>query len=50
MVTGNHDSETVLTAVQGGAAGYIVKPFNPATLLGVLEKAEAKLRARPANN
>ncbi|CAN5495923.1 response regulator [soil metagenome] len=47
MVTGSNDADTVRTAVQGGAAGYIVKPFNPATLLGTMEKAEAKLRARP---
>jgi hypothetical protein len=34
--------------VQGGAAGYIVKPFNPATLLGTVEKAELNLRTGTA--
>lgn len=48
MVTGINDSETVMTAVQGGAAGYLVKPFNPATLLAIVEKAEAKFRSAAA--
>jgi two-component system chemotaxis response regulator CheY len=48
MVSGNSDSATVVTAVQGGAAGYLVKPFNPANLLGTVEKAELRLRASPA--
>lgn len=48
MVTGNNDRETVMEAIRNGACGYIVKPFNPETLLGTIEKAAAKVRARPA--
>ncbi|OWW22399.1 response regulator transcription factor [Noviherbaspirillum denitrificans] len=44
MVTGNNDRNSVMEAMQLGAAGYIVKPFNPTTLLRTLEQAVAKLR------
>ena len=44
MVTGNNDRESVTEAMQLGAAGYIVKPFNPTTLLRTLEQAVLKLR------
>ncbi len=44
MVTGNNDAGTIQGAVQGGAGGYIVKPFNPAVLLGTVERAMAKGR------
>ena len=47
MVTGSNDSATIQGAVQGGAGGYIVKPFNPASLLGTVERAIAKGRAFP---
>jgi two-component system, chemotaxis family, chemotaxis protein CheY len=47
MVTGSNDSATIQGAVQGGAGGYIVKPFNPAVLLGTVERAIAKGRAFP---
>ena len=43
MVTGNNDRNSVMEAVQGGAAGYIVKPFNAATLLRTVEQAAAKV-------
>jgi two-component system, chemotaxis family, chemotaxis protein CheY len=43
MVTGNNDRESVTEAMQLGAAGYIVKPFNPTTLLRTLEQAVLKL-------
>ena len=43
MVTGNSDRESVMQAVQNGAAGYIVKPFNPGTLLRTVEQAVQKL-------
>lgn len=39
MVTGNNDRESVMEAVRHGAAGYIVKPFNPGTLLRTIEQA-----------
>ena len=45
MVTGNNDRQSVMDAMQLGAAGYIVKPFNPTTLLRTLEQAVAKLGA-----
>lgn len=48
MVTGNKDRETVMEAIEHGACGYIVKPFNPETLLRTVEKAVAKVRALPA--
>ncbi len=47
MVTGSSDSATVLQAVQGGAGGYIVKPFNPPTLLGTVGQALAQAPAAP---
>ena len=47
MVTGSNDSETVKQAVQGGAGGYIVKPFNPATLLATMAQALAQASAAP---
>ncbi|WP_420475570.1 response regulator transcription factor [Noviherbaspirillum sp. ST9] len=43
MVTGNNDRASVTEAMQGGAAGYIVKPYNPTTLLRTLEQAVLKL-------
>ena len=33
MVTGSNNKETVVSAIKAGANGFIVKPFNPATLL-----------------
>lgn len=38
MVTGNNDRESIMEAVRHGAAGYIVKPFNPGTLLRTIEQ------------
>lgn len=45
MVTGSNDRDTVLAAVENGASGYIVKPFNPTTLLRTVEQALIKARA-----
>ena len=45
MVTGSNDRPSVLAAVRGGANGYIVKPFNPSTLLRTVEQAIAKAQA-----
>lgn len=45
MVTGNNDRESILAAVQGGASGYLVKPFNQIGLLSTMEQAIAKARA-----
>jgi hypothetical protein len=33
MLTGERNSETVMEAMTGGANDYMVKPFNPDTLL-----------------
>jgi len=51
MVTGSNDRPTVMEAVQHGASGYVIKPFNPGTLLKALEQAAIKALARaPANH
>lgn len=51
MVTGNDDPDMVATAMQDGASGFIVKPFNTQSLLGTLEKIKEKfVVARPATN
>lgn len=42
MVTGDNDRTSVSTAMQHGAAGYIVKPFNPATLLQTIAQVAFK--------
>jgi two-component system chemotaxis response regulator CheY len=44
MVTGSKDAQTFKTATEHGADGYIVKPFNPGTLLEAVERAVAKVR------
>jgi two-component system chemotaxis response regulator CheY len=45
MVTGHTDRATVLAAAEGGANGYIVKPFNAAKVLDTLFDAASKLKA-----
>ncbi|HEY5799012.1 MAG TPA: response regulator transcription factor [Burkholderiaceae bacterium] len=44
MVTGNRDRETVTSALQGGADGFILKPFNTGTVIDSVKKALAKSR------
>ncbi|MBK8524335.1 MAG: response regulator [Betaproteobacteria bacterium] len=39
MITGNPSVENVQESIQGGAAGFIVKPFNTAKVLDTLKKA-----------
>jgi two-component system, chemotaxis family, chemotaxis protein CheY len=46
MVTGNNDRASILEAVQGGASGYLVKPFNPGSLFSTVEQAIAKAPAQ----
>lgn len=46
MVTGNNDRASILEAVQGGASGYLVKPFNPGSLFTTVEQAIAKASAQ----
>lgn len=48
MVTGNSDPETVQEAIQNGASGFIIKPFNAARVLNTLEKVGGRVRqAKP---
>ncbi|MDD5176038.1 MAG: response regulator [Sterolibacterium sp.] len=49
MVTSSHDSATVKAAVDGGASGYIVKPFNSSTILNEVKQAVEKSRALKAD-
>lgn len=42
MVTGSADRETVQAALQGGADGFVIKPFNSGRVLTALEQALAK--------
>lgn len=39
MVTGSTDRTTVQAAIEGGASGYVVKPFNAAKVLAALRQA-----------
>jgi len=48
MITSNTEPETVQDAIQNGAAGYIVKPFNAARVLDTLEKIVGRRRQKPA--
>lgn len=45
MVTSSHDSATVKAAVDGGASGFVVKPFNSSTILNMVKQAVEKSRA-----
>lgn len=44
MVTASNDRTTVDAAIARGASGFILKPFNAATVLATLKKAVALLR------
>jgi two-component system chemotaxis response regulator CheY len=44
MVTGNNSKDAVLTAVARGAVDYIIKPFNPATVLRSVALSISKCR------
>jgi two-component system chemotaxis response regulator CheY len=46
MVTGNNDRNSITEAVESGANGYLVKPFNPAGLLDSIELAIANAHAK----
>lgn len=45
MITGSGESEIVQAAIDGGAVGYIIKPFSPGRVLGVIESAMKRLTA-----
>lgn len=42
MVTGERDTETIRQCVAHGASGFIIKPFNAATVLKALADAAAR--------
>ena len=42
MVTGSTDRDTVQSAIQGGACGYVVKPFNAARVLAAVQQAMSR--------
>jgi len=48
MITGNACGDTVQEAIQNGASGFIVKPFNAAKVLDTLERVLAGKTLRPA--
>ena len=48
MVTGSSDSATVKAALDAGASGYIIKPFNSQTVLSMIGEAVDKSRALKA--
>lgn len=45
MITGHTEREMVQAAIEGGASGYIVKPFNAAKVLDTLAVAAGKVKA-----
>ncbi len=48
MVTGKRDVETVQKSLQGGAKGFIIKPFNSGTVLDAVKSAVARAAAERA--
>lgn len=46
MVTASTDRSTVEQSLRNGAKGYIVKPFNPGTVMDTLEKIATQIRAQ----
>ncbi|MGK5065290.1 response regulator transcription factor [Janthinobacterium sp. LB3P112] len=44
MVTGSNDRATIVTAIQLGASGFILKPFNSGIVLDTLDKTAALLK------
>lgn len=43
MITSNADPDTVQQAIQNGASGFIVKPFNAARVLDTLAHIKGKM-------
>jgi DNA-binding response OmpR family regulator len=48
MLTGERDAETVMQAMDGGADDYMLKPFNPDTLLERISRLVSKSENAPA--
>ncbi|MYN38632.1 response regulator [Duganella sp. FT109W] len=46
MVTASTDRSTVEQSLRNGARGYIVKPFNPGTVMNTLDKIAAQIHAQ----
>lgn len=46
MITSNADPETVQSAIQSGASGFILKPFNAARVLDTLARISALKQAK----
>ena len=46
MITGNPSAENVKESIQGGAGGFIIKPFNSATVMETLARAIQASRAK----
>lgn len=46
MVTASTDRSTVEQSLRNGAKGYIVKPFNPGTVMDTLDKISTQIRAQ----
>ena len=46
MISSSSEPETVQDAIQNGASGYIVKPFNAAKVLDTLANVSAKIKLR----
>ncbi|NGZ86041.1 response regulator [Duganella aceris] len=44
MVTASNDRSTVEQSLRNGAKGYIVKPFNPGTVMDTLDHIAGQLR------
>ncbi len=48
MVTGDNKREIVMRAVEGGTDGFIIKPFNPSTLIGAVHASLSKTARGPS--
>ena len=46
MITSNADPATVQESIRSGASGFIIKPFNAASVLNTLEKVAERIRQR----
>jgi len=47
MITGNPSKENVEESIQGGANGFIVKPFNSAKVLDTLNRVMQEVKPAP---
>ena len=47
MITGNPSKENVEESIQGGASGFIIKPFNSAKVLDTLNRVMLEIKPAP---